>query len=1172
MKRLISIFLVVSSVATDCFSQDDSPTLNLDVKDVARNRTRPDRHALNTIFHEEFIAENSLAVHRRADKLPAEQRYRYLGKWVLPNENHPTIRLEGDFTATHPAPVVPIENDIDVMRIQNANQSGQSRVQVGGNLIAPAFDLIRVAKELGRLDELRMRIEKAPAKTEQQQRSRFAMLMLVDLARGDAKNAITQLEKQMAIMEEVTSYPLDSRWPEMLALWTGIRNPATRELAGDFLDSIWGRQLQTWKYTGVEPWELQIRTLAGLKKHLGSGETDIERFTSDPSLKQWSPVSYTSARSRGDGLPRAHWQSNKHRVDTFSGHEQDYLLYHIPLRGNYEVECEVTSFHQIHLMVAGTYVADFRDLKSYQSGNFQGGRKKHEIVPQLARQDEWIRYRVVVRDGSTTTYLNGRLVHQETLPEHHEPWLAIRSWHRFHGGVRDLRITGTPDVPEQIKLSALPDLPGWVPYYNGSVGQTVSSWRQLGDLSNGGGIVGRRNIDLPDSCLERLIRYHRPMLEDGTIKYEFYYLPGEAQTHPALDRLAFMLEPAGVRLHWITDGKHDRTGLAPTNVFDEPENRLGPKQLPLKPNAWNTLQLKLTGNIVDLILNGQPVYRRKLEPTNQRTFGLFHYADRGEARVRNVVWKGDWPRELPSVQDQELAGEGLQFLEEKLPELTSVFEHDFARDGLPDEYFHQYERDEDSLISVRADGIHIVRPGTGKWSHTAFAQKFRVLGDFDITATFDQLQTQLPETQPPENCTVRMGVYMQDESKRVFLISRLHLSSGKRIQGSVQETKPGEHPRGWGKHESNEADSGRLRLVRRGDKIFFLYSEGDSPNFRLITTETVGPDEIMTNGLRLSAITNGTGSTSVVWKKLSIRAEKMLHMPIRSEPAKRWLYIMDTDGKKLRQLTESFEDLGSHGSPVWSSDGKQIAFDAHKASIANSHICIVNSDGTEIKDLGLGCMPTFSPDGKRIAFSQSGQGVGVMNSDGTDRQILDPRGWGAQLSPNGKSIAYGVGGNIAVLDVNTNEQRMILEEDQAMRYSYVNWNMGWSKDSKRICFKARNRTNQNYEIAVTEVTGSSNGFDVLYENKGPTYSKMSWHPDGKRIMFSMNDPARFFTLDCENPGPPLLVPGQPEEFNNMDGDWSRDGEQIVFAAQRLPTWEEWPGTTELKSLDSVPNP
>ena len=35
-----------------------------------------------------------------------------------------------------------------------------------------------------------------------------------------------------------------------------------------------------------------------------------------------------------------------------------------------------------------------------------------------------------------------------------------------------------------------------------------------------------------------------------------------------------------------------------------------------------------------------------IEPVNQRTFGLFHYADLTEVRVRNVTYQGNWPRSL----------------------------------------------------------------------------------------------------------------------------------------------------------------------------------------------------------------------------------------------------------------------------------------------------------------------------------------------------------------------------------------------------------------------------------------------------------------------------------------------------------------------------------------------
>jgi hypothetical protein len=84
---------------------------------------------------------------------------------------------------------------------------------------------------------------------------------------------------------------------------------------------------------------------------------------------------------------------------------------------------------------------------------------------------------------------------------------------------------------------------------------------------------------------ERLLRYHRPVLEDGQIGYEFLYASSQPvgyQVHPAIDRCAFLLRPDGVRIHWCTDGIDDQTSLSSTNEFDEPENRRGDARLPLQ--------------------------------------------------------------------------------------------------------------------------------------------------------------------------------------------------------------------------------------------------------------------------------------------------------------------------------------------------------------------------------------------------------------------------------------------------------------------------------------------------------------------------------------------------------------------------------------------------------------
>jgi hypothetical protein len=150
------------------------------------------------------------------------------------------------------------------------------------------------------------------------------------------------------------------------------------------------------------------------------------------------------------------------------------------------------------------------------------------------------------------------------------------------------------------------------------------------------------------------LRYHRPLLEDGQLEYEFFYEPNKTMVHPALDRLVFVLDPAGVKIHWLTDAQYDRTGLAPDNLSEEPANRRGPTALPLKPGDFNRLQLTLAGDRVTLVLNGVEVYQRKLEPANQRFFGLFHYADQTDVRVRRVLLRGNWSGPLPAP-DQLLA-------------------------------------------------------------------------------------------------------------------------------------------------------------------------------------------------------------------------------------------------------------------------------------------------------------------------------------------------------------------------------------------------------------------------------------------------------------------------------------------------------------------------------------
>ena len=158
-----------------------------------------------------------------------------------------------------------------------------------------------------------------------------------------------------------------------------------------------------------------------------------------------------------------------------------------------------------------------------------------------------------------------------TLPlTQSDPWIAIRSRGRHSSTVANFRILGQPTILDSVPLSRSGDLTGWLDYYE------EGRWEYLDKPDSSGWIVGHSNAALAGTFTESLLQYQRPLVEDGSFEYEFFYEPGAVETCPVLDRLAFLLDPSGVREHWITDGRHGPAESGPDNVADLPKNRRGP--------------------------------------------------------------------------------------------------------------------------------------------------------------------------------------------------------------------------------------------------------------------------------------------------------------------------------------------------------------------------------------------------------------------------------------------------------------------------------------------------------------------------------------------------------------------------------------------------------------------
>jgi TolB protein len=114
------------------------------------------------------------------------------------------------------------------------------------------------------------------------------------------------------------------------------------------------------------------------------------------------------------------------------------------------------------------------------------------------------------------------------------------------------------------------------------------------------------------------------------------------------------------------------------------------------------------------------------------------------------------------------------------------------------------------------------------------------------------------------------------------------------------------------------------------------------------------------------------------------------------------IFTMQADGTGLRQLTTTvspFWDAGfsrdANSSPVWSPDGRQIAYISYIESTPD--ILVMNADGTNKKRLTVNSLrdesPSWTKDGRHIIFSSNrdmnfSSEVYIMNANGSQQKPL----------------------------------------------------------------------------------------------------------------------------------------------------------------------------------------
>lgn len=273
---------------------------------------------------------------------------------------------------------------------------------------------------------------------------------------------------------------------------------------------------------------------------------------------------------------------------------------------------------------------------------------------------------------------------------------------------------------------------------------------------------------------------------------------------------------------------------------------------------------------------------------------------------------------------------------------------------------------------------------------------------------------------------------------------------------------------------------------------------------------------------------------------------KIAFMSSRLSFGEGWeIFLANTDDAIIKRLTYN-DRIFSHR-PLWSPDGTKIAY-ISATSGQEDWIYIVNSDGndqtllTTHRDIRL--TPEWSPDGTKIAFW--GNGLYVINADGTNEQLIGSSNSAPSWSPNGTKITFATASFrssvITIVNSDGSEQTVISSDSLDGLYP------DWSSDGIHIVFNSsRDHINDDIYIINSDGTDERNLTDDSFIDDFPRFS-----PDGTKIAFRSDRDGKLelYLMDLDGSSLHRLTDVQGDVL--LQFDWSPDGNHIVFTESDFP--------------------